>query len=266
MPAADWAYAPTAPAGSTGSTGSTGSNGSTVLDELRAAVTADMRTDLLLLWGAFVQSLDDRSCYAATADNVVRADGGLTVAAPLLDTVTPLDRGASHARVAWHLAWALVQAGELGDEAPDRPVDEHAISLGNRAGLGVTLRDVERFRSHEAASHAATRGFDADLLERDLRAVGAVTPRRFAAAELLDARSCAAALVRAYDELTAARRDRDAAEALAVDAAANRALAQSLGEELERDEWIRARLRAVKATRPARALIEARKRLLGRSE
>ena len=97
-----------------------------------------------------------------------------------------------------------------------------------------------------------------------MRAVGMLTPRQVAAAEMLDARAFATALVRAYDELAAARRDRDAAEATAVDAAASRALAQSLGEVLERDEWIRARLRAAKSTKPAKALIEARKRLLGR--
>jgi hypothetical protein len=256
MTTADWAYAPSP----------SPSRAPTLLDEIAGASSPESGTDLLLTWGAFVQSLDDRSCFAATADNVVRDGDGLALAAPLLDGVTPLDRGASHARVAWHLAWALVRTGALGPEHPDRSIDEHAVAHGNRAGLGVTMRDVERFFVHEAEAHANARGFDVGLLERDLRAVGALTPRGFAAAELLDARSCSAVLVRAYDELVAARRDRDAAEALAVDAAANRALAQSLGEVLERDEWIRARLRAVKSTRPARALIEARKRLLGRDD
>jgi hypothetical protein len=251
MTAADWAYVPDVVAGRT------------FLDELVAASEPQARTDLLLTLGAFVQSLDDRACFAATADNVVRS-GALSLARPLLDDVTPLDRGASHARVAWHLAWSLLQVGALGAERPECTVDEHAVTLGNQAGLPIDLTDVERFRHHEAAIHASSRGFDADLLERDMRAVGSLTPRRFAAGERLDARTAAVALTRAYDELVTARRDRDAAEQAAVDAAAIRALAQSLGEVLERDEWIRARLRAVKATKPARALIEARKRLLGR--
>jgi hypothetical protein len=254
MTGAEWAYLPSVPPTAT------------LLDEIAASPSSDARTDLLLTFGAFVQSLDERACFAATADNVVRNSGALSLARSLLDDVTPLDREASHARVAWHLAWSLVQIGALGAEDPGSTIDELATAIGNRAGLAVTLIDVERFRSHEATLHAASRGFDAHVLERDMRAVGTLTPRQIAAAEMLDARAFAIALVRAYDELAAARHDRDAAEATAVDAAASRALAQSLGEVLERDEWIRARLRAVKSTKPARALIEARKRLLNRDD
>jgi hypothetical protein len=254
MTGADWAYVPSVPPAAT------------LLDEIATAPSHDARTDLLLTLGAFVHSLDDRACFGATADNVVRNGGALSLARSLLDDVAPLDRDASHARIAWHLAWSLVQIGALGAEAPDSTVDELAATIGNQAGLNVTLIEIDRFRRHEADRHAATRGFDAHLLERDMRAVGTLTPRRVAAGEMLDARASSTALVRAYDDLVAARRDRDAAEAAAVDAAASRALAQSLGEVLERDEWIRARLRAVKATKPARALIEARKRLLGRDE
>jgi hypothetical protein len=90
--------------------------------------------------------------------------------------------------------------------------------------------------------------------------------RHAAAGVRLGARASARALTSAYDSLARAIRDRDAAEAAAVDAAASRALAQSLGVVLERDEWIRARLRTVKATKPAQALISARKRILGRPD
>jgi hypothetical protein len=253
MTGAEWAYVPGA------------EPDATLFDEILAATSDEGRTDLLVDFGAFAQACDDRTLFAATADNVVRGEqGGFVLARALLPDVEPLDRAASAARVMWHLTWDLVLLGEIGAEDPAATVDEHAARLGDQAGLAITLLDVERARRHEAASQAGLRGFDRDVLERDLRAVGALTPRGFAAGELLDARSAAIALTRAYDQLVAARRDRDAAEAAAVEAAASKQLAQSLGEVLERDEWIRARLRTVKATRPARALIEARKRLLGR--
>jgi hypothetical protein len=253
MTGTDWAYVPSAPPGGS------------VLDEIVAAPTADATTDLLAAVGRFLLGLDDRACFAATVDNVVRSgDGTFGVAAPLIDDVTPLDRAASQARIVWHLAWALVHAGALGADAPDRSVDELAVGLSGRMGITVTLDDIERFRGHESATHAALRGFDRDMLERDMRAMGATTARTVAASELLSAAAFARALTTAYTALESARRDRDAAEEAAIGHAASRALARSLGEELERDEWIRARLRMVKATKPAKALIEARKRLLGR--
>jgi hypothetical protein len=248
MTGTDWAYVPSAPAGRT------------VLDDLLAAPSADAVTDTLALFGAFVQGLDDRSCFAATADNVVRSGEFLALAAPLSDDVAPLDRTASFARVAWHLAWQLLQGGALGSDAPDRTVDEHAVAIAGRAGLAVTLDDVDRFRSHESTVHSASREFDRDVLERDMRAMGSLTARQMGASQRLSAAAYARALTRAYDDLEHARRDRDVAELAAVDHAASRTLARSLGEVLERDEWIRARLRTVKSTKPAKALIEARKR------
>jgi hypothetical protein len=254
MTGTDWAYVPTA------------SPPSTLLHEIVTASSPEVRADLLAVLGETVGTFDDLQLFGATADNLARVDGALGLVTPVLDGVEPLDRRASAARIAWHLAWELLQAGVLGADDPDRTVDDHAIVIGGLAGFGIAIEDVERFRVHEARVHAALRGFDADMLERDMRAMGTLTARDVAASELLGPRAFARALTSAYDELVTARRDRDAAEAAAVDAAASRALAQSLGEVLERDEWIRARLRNVKATKPARALIAARKRLLGRSE
>jgi regulator of protease activity HflC (stomatin/prohibitin superfamily) len=254
MTGTDWAYVPSAPPGPT------------YLDTVVDAPTPEARGDRVAELGALLHALDDRACFSATADNLVRSDDGWSVARPLLDEVQPLDRTASCARVAWHLAWALLQAGALDPEHPDRTVDDHAVALGGLAGLGIGPHDVERFRYHEATSHASLREFDRDVLERDMRAMGTLTMRHAAAGERLGARASARALSSAYDSLAGAIRDRDAAEAAAVDAAASRALAQSLGEVLERDEWIRARLRTVKATKPAQALISARKRILGRPE
>ena len=254
MTGTDWAYVPSAPPVAT------------YLDAIVSAPTREQRGDLVAGLGAVLQQLDDRACFAATADNLVRSDAGWSVARSLLDDVQPLDRAASCARVAWHLAWAMLQAGALDPDRADRTVDEHALVLGGRAGLAIGVQDLERFRSHEATAHAALREFDRDVLERDMRAMGTVTLRQAAADERLGAQAYARALTSAYDSLADAIRDRDAAEVAAVDAAASRALAQSLGEVLERDEWIRARLRTVKGTKPARALIAARKRILRRQE
>jgi len=89
---------------------------------------------------------------------------------------------------------------------------------------------------------------------RDALTAGAITEH--------DARI---ALAAAWDSCAIACADRDRAEVVAIEVAATRALAQSLGEELERDEWIRARLRKAKATKPATLAIAARKRLLKRA-
>jgi hypothetical protein len=254
MTGTDWAYVPAA------------EPVATVVEAIVAATTNDERSDLLTAFGTWCRSLDDRELFAATADNVARSGDGFAVARSLAADVQPLDRQASGARVAWFLAWALLERGVIGSDGPDLTIDEHAVLLAGRAGIAVTSGDIQRFRHHESDAHAARREFDRDVLERDLRAIGAQTSRQLAASARLDHLSYARALTNAYDDLTAARRDRDLAEAGAVDAAASRALAQSLGQELERDEWIRARLRAVKSTKAARTLIDARKRLLGRPD
>src|SRR5215217_1566759 len=164
MTDAGWAYVPSATPPVT-----------TMLDELVAARSVEVFTDLLVEWGSFAQSSEERAAFAATADNVVRAGEHLALAHPLSDSVQPLDRAASHARIAWYLAWAGVQCGAFGAERPERTVDELATDLGNRAGLAISLPDVERARHHETSVHAALRGFDRDALERDMRAVGALT-------------------------------------------------------------------------------------------
>jgi hypothetical protein len=254
MTGTDWAYVPSDPPPRT------------LLDDLVEAEDNRARTDLLEQLGRFARACDEESLFAATADNVTLVvDDGLVLARMLAPGITPLDRQASFARIAWHLSWGMLQAGVVGPDDPDRSVDEHAVMMSGRLGIPVDLQDVERFRAHEAAAHAAVGGFDPSLLASELRAMGACTARHAAATELLEHHAMSRALVAAYDALGEARRDRDAAEVDAVELAANRALARNLGEVLERDEWIRARLRTIKATKPARALIEARKRMLGRS-
>lgn len=253
MTRTDWAYAPSA------------IPPRTYLDDLLAA-SPEARADLLDAYGRFLLALeDDRCCFAATADNVIRHDDDhIGVARELVPGIGPLDRSASYARVFWHLAASLVCRGALGVDVPDRTVDEHALDLAGRAGVAIDVHDLGRFREHEAACRAAVLGEHPDAHDSELRTLGAHSARSAAAAGLIDADGLRLALLGAYDALDTARADRDAAQVDAVELAASRALVRSLGEELERDEWIRARLRNVKSTKAARALIAARKRILGR--
>jgi hypothetical protein len=155
-----------------------------------------------------------------------------------------------HAQQAWHLSLALMRAGAAAGEPSDTTVDEYALTLAGRAGLRVDAAALDR--SKRAAA-------DPDVWEtgrstmRDLVSQGALGPE-----------ALRRALLAAYDDLDVTRRARDQAQADAVDLVTAKALAQSLGEELERDEWIRARLRHAKATRPAKAVIAARRRLATR--
>jgi hypothetical protein len=133
--------------------------------------------------------------------------------------------------------------------APDATVDDITVVLAARAGLAVDLGDVERAHRDDAARR---RGRDS---LRSLVGAGALTS---AAAN----RRLAAALT----EIDALRTDRDALEDRVAELGGARVLADELSAELERDEWIRARLRRAKSTPPARAVIALRRRLrVGRS-
>ena len=250
----DWAYAR-----------SDRARASTLLDELIATTNADARTDLLLEWGAFVTRLDDVSAAAATAGNVIRDAAGLTVDRPLRSGLD-LGHGAPmHAWLSWHLAHALVTRG-AASATPDLAVDALAVDLAGRAGMPIAIADIERFVELESTNRAQLDGGDAARYAAELREAGTLTARRATAEGCLASSAMQAALLDAYGQLDEARRDRDRAEAAAIELAAARELARSLGEELERDEWIRARLRRLKATPPARALIAGRKRLARRAD
>ncbi|HEV8298615.1 MAG TPA: hypothetical protein VGQ20_15015 [Acidimicrobiales bacterium] len=232
-----------------------------MLDDLVTAGSAAEQTDLLAEWGSFVRGLEDSAAFVATAANCGRVPDGLAITRPPGGGATPRDRDASHARVVWYTASALVRAGALGADQPDRSLDHLTIDLSGRAGLTVDWTTLDRFLQHEAARRAAVEDADPATLLEELRAEGTRTAQDVAADGLLDAEGSQRALASAYGALAAARVDRDRAEAAAVELAASRALVRELGDELERDEWIRARLRRVKATAPMRALIAARKRL-----
>lgn len=218
---------------------------------------------LLERWGAFVATCTPHAAFAATADNVRLLDDEVGLAADLRAGVEPLDTEATAARLCWHLARFLVVHGAAGD--PDRRVDELAGRLGGVAGLAFSDAALARALVHEAAQHAGRDALDASTLAEQYAHESAWTMPTALDAGAIEAAEQPAALLAAWAELARARRDRDLAEADAVGHAAARTLAADLGAVLERDEWIRARLRNVKSTKPARALIAARKKALGRA-
>jgi hypothetical protein len=243
--------------------------GVSIADALVDAIRTGQATEqaaLLDRWGSFVRTAPATVAFAATADNVVpTTDGSLRLARSLRHGVDALDADASAraARVCLHLAATLVRRGAVDE--PHRTVDELALRLGGRSGLVFDAAAIERARAHEATARAAHEDADAAELLAAAEALGASTVTDAVTRGEVDESDVRVALVHALVALTDARATRDRAEAAVVELAATRALAASLGEELERDEWIRARLRNVKSTAPARALIAARKRVLHRA-
>jgi hypothetical protein len=236
-----------------------------LVDAIRAGRVAEQAA-LVDRWGSFVRAAPAAVGFAATADNVVQAaDGGFRVARALRHGVDALegDPAARAARVCLHLAATLVRRAAV-DEA-HLTIDELALRLGGRSGLVFDAAALERARAHEATARAALEGTDAASLLAEAEALGASTVTDAVARGEVHESDVRLALVHALDALSDARTARDTAEAATVELAAARALALSLGEELERDEWIRARLRNVKSTAPVRALIAARKRVAHRA-
>jgi hypothetical protein len=124
--------------------------------------------------------------------------------------------------------------------APSATVDEITVVLAGRCGLsldeGSAVADVVRGQSRADAADAST-----DV-------------------------SVARQLTAARAEIERLRAERDALEARLDELAGARVLADELAAELERDEWLRARLRRLKDTRVARALIYARRRVRTRTK
>lgn len=161
----------------------------------------------------------------------------------------------------WHVARALVASGAPGPWPPSATVDEIAAELAGHAGVDApdlaiaswhdASARVDEVRSGDAATAAAR------TAER--RAQGASSVRSTAAGAGLDADDLRARLAAAYDEIERLAAERDAFEDAAVAGEAARRLATEVGAELERDEWIRARIRRLKTTPPLRAAFKARR-------
>jgi hypothetical protein len=243
--------------------------GVSIADALVDAVRTGRATEqaaLLDRWGSFVRTASPAVGFAATADNVAcGTDGALHLLRAVRQGVDVLDGDAParSARVCLHLAATLVHRAAVDE--PRLTVDALALRLGGRGGLVFDAAALDRARAHEATERAASDGTDATALLAEAEALGATTVADAVARGEVHESDVRLALVHALDALSEARTARDTAEAATVELAAARALALSLGEELERDEWIRARLRNVKSTAPVRALIAARKRVAHRA-
>ena len=235
-----------------------------VVDSLRDGRAGELAV-LLDRWGALLRAAPAEVAFAATADNVaVAPDGALHSVRALRPGIDPLaaDAPARAARVCLDLARTLVERAVIDDAT--LTVDALALRLGGQAGVAFDAAALERARAHEAAAQAALGGADPRAVLAAAEAAGTTTVLDAIAEGTVGDVDARRALARALSTLAATRAELARAEEATVELAATRALARSLGEELERDEWIRARLRNVKRTLPARALIAARKRVLRR--
>ena len=135
------------------------------------------------------------------------------------------------------LAESIVDEGLGAGFAPTATVDEITTTLVGRCGLRMSAEVIRV----------------SDATDRPTRAVGR------------DEAVLRKELVAAREEVARLRAERDALEARVDELAGARVLADALAAELERDEWIRARLRRVKGTRAVRGLIYVRRRLRSRT-
>jgi hypothetical protein len=217
---------------------------------------------LLARWAGYVNRLAPDGAFAATADNVAVLDDELRLACDLRAGVEPLDLEATRARLCWHLARTLVVAGAAGD--PAMPVHELASRLAGRCGWSITDASLARALAHEAELRATLDVLDPVVERERIHDENEWTMPIALSQGAMVSQAIERALAAAWADLVRTRHDRDVAEAAAIELHATRALALSLGEELHRDEWIRARLRKVKATRPFTLAIDVRKRILRR--
>ncbi|MEO8695913.1 MAG: hypothetical protein ABI658_20500 [Acidimicrobiales bacterium] len=139
------------------------------------------------------------------------------------------------------IAHTIVAEGLDAGFAPTATVDEITAILAGRCGIAI--------------SPTALAGPDGSQSRRALIESGR-----------LDDAAIRRELLAAHDEIVRLRAKRDALEAKVDELSGARVLADQLAAELERDEWIRARLRRLKSTRPVRGLIYVRRRVQSRTK
>ena len=139
------------------------------------------------------------------------------------------------------IAEAIVTEGLPAGFAPTATIDEITAILRGRCGIPVSPVAIESSEDGQQSRRAMVESgaLDDTSVRRELSA--------------------------AYDEIALLRAERNTLEARVDELAGARVLADELAAELERDEWIRARLRRLKATRPVRGLLYARRRLRSRT-
>ena len=146
------------------------------------------------------------------------------------------------------LAESIVAEGLGAGFAPTATVDEITAILVGRCGLSVVAGEITT-----------------DTTDDQERQRGGQSRRAVVENGSADGESVRRELLAAYDEIARLRAERDTLEVRVDELAGARVLADRLAAELERDEWIRARLRRLKASRPAQGLIYVRRRLRSRT-
>jgi hypothetical protein len=150
------------------------------------------------------------------------------------------------------VAGSIVAEGLNAGFSPTATVHEITAILLGRCGIPVS------------AAALATRS-EGPLGPPDGQQHGSQSRRAMVESGALDEAAVRRELVEAYDEIARLRAQRDLLEARADELAGARVLADQLAAELERDEWIRARLRRLKATRPVRGLVYVRRKVRSRT-
>ena len=184
------------------------------------------------------------------------------------------EMGQSEAEVGQgHTALVALRAGDL-DAFSDWL---HSARFASTAAAAATLRSVAGSIVTEglAAGFAPTATVDqitATLCARRgiplapvTAANGSQSRRSMVESGALDEAAVRRELSATYDEIARLRAERDLLETRVDELAGARVLADQLAAELERDEWIRARLRRLKATRPVRGLIYVRRKIQSRT-
>ena len=141
------------------------------------------------------------------------------------------------------VAGSIVTEGLDAGFVPTATVDEITTILAGRCGIPVS----------PTALVARADG------------LGSRSRRAMVESGALDEAAVRRELTKAYDEIAHLRAERDLLEARVDELAGARVLADQLAAELERDEWIRARLRRLKETRPVRGLLYVRRKVQSRT-
>jgi hypothetical protein len=150
------------------------------------------------------------------------------------------------------LAGAIVAEGLEAGFAPTATVDEITAILMGRCGLPVSPT-------------ALISRSEGPLGPVEATSDGSQSRRALVESGVLDGAAVQRELSAAYDEIAHLRAERDALEVRVDELAGARVLADQLAAELERDEWIRARLRRLKDTRPVRGLLYVRRKVQSRT-
>jgi hypothetical protein len=181
----------------------------------------------------------------------------------------PADDPDAPLALAWTVALDLVTTAAARSWSPRATVTDIATELAGHLGVADAALELDAWmeRAAHADAPSATPTSNPDTATvTAMRAAGQTS--RYVLATTPDALEPAAlrsALAEAYDDIDRLRAERDAFEDAAVAGEGARRLAIELGAELERDEWIRARIRRTKSTLPMRVAIRVRRLARARS-